>query len=82
MLPEDKHLQTLLKHKHIYDLYARTQEIVGLSPEIRGEIVNAYRNLHDAHYHHNDGCQMCIVEMLTTIYSWYNKNNGTSYQTT
>ena len=71
MLPEDKHLQTLLKHKHIYDLFARTNEIVGLTPEVRGEISNAYRQLHDAHYHYNDGCHTCIVEMLMTIYSYY-----------
>jgi hypothetical protein len=71
MLPEDKHLQTLLKHKHIYDLFARTNEIVGLTPEVRGEITNAYRQLHDAHYHYNDGCHTCIVEMLMTIYSYY-----------
>jgi hypothetical protein len=73
MLPEDKHLQTLLRHKHIYDLFARTNEIVGLTPEVRGEITNAYRQIHDAHYHYNDGCHTCIVEMLVTIYSWYNK---------
>ena len=71
MLPEDKHFQTLLKHKHIYDLFARTNEIVGLTPEVRGEITNAYRQLHDAHYHYNDGCHTCIVEMLMTIYAYY-----------
>jgi hypothetical protein len=70
-LPEKPHLQTLLKHKHIYDMYMKTQELVGFAPHIRNEVVNAYKVEHP-HYDYNANCHICVCEMLVTIYKWYN----------
>lgn len=71
MLKEDQHLQTLSKHKGIYDLYVKTGEIVNFHSHVRKEVVDAYK-VHDPHYHYNDACSVCIAEMLVTIYRWYN----------
>lgn len=67
---EEQHLQILSKHKHIYDLFARTGEIVGLYPHIKAEIVNAYR-VHEPGYKFNERCNACVGEMLTTVYRYY-----------
>jgi len=76
MLPEEKHLQTLLLHKHIYDMFEKTGELVNFHPHIRKEVADAYRVEHP-HFHYNDNCTACICEMITTIYRYYNKKiNG------
>lgn len=69
MLNEGKHLQTLLKHKHIYDLYEKTDEIVGFSHEIQNEVLEAYK-VHDPHYHYQRTCPVCVAQFLHTVYSW------------
>ena len=69
---EEPHLKVLSQHKHIYDLFMQTGEVVNLHPHIKEEIVNAYRIEHP-HYHYNSNCSACIAEMLTTIYSYYNQ---------
>ena len=69
---EEAHLLTLSSHKHIYDLYARTGELVGLHPHIKNEIVDAYKTEHP-HYHYNPNCSACVCEMIVTIYNWYEK---------
>lgn len=75
-LPEEKHLQILLRHKHIYDLFEKTGELVGFHHDIQAEVVEAYRVEHP-HYHYNNRCRACILEMIHTIYSWYkSKVNG------
>ena len=68
---EEKHLQTLSMHKHFYDFLINTNSVVGLTPEIRNEIVNAYK-VHDPYFHYNDRCNACIAEMLHIVYNWYN----------
>jgi hypothetical protein len=68
---EELHLTTLSKHKHIFDFYMKTQEIVNFHPHIRLEVVNAYK-FWNPHYHYDDKCPVCIAEMLHTIYSFYN----------
>ena len=69
---EKEHLNVLSKYKHIYDLYVRTGEIVGLYPHIRKEITDAYR-VDFPHYKYNDRCNACIEEMLNLVYRYYNK---------
>jgi len=69
-LPEKPHLQTLLKHKHIYDMYMKTQELVGFPLHVRQEVVDAYRVEHP-HYTYNQNCHVCVCEMLVTIYRYY-----------
>jgi len=67
---EEKHLQTLSKHKHIYDLFEKTGEVVNFHQDIRREIVDAYK-VHNPYFHYNDNCQACVTEMLSIIYRWY-----------
>lgn len=69
---EEKHLQILSKHKHIYDLYAHTGEVVNFYQDIRNEIVQAYK-VYFPYFHYNDNCQACVTEMLGIIYRWYNQ---------
>jgi hypothetical protein len=70
MEEEKEHLKVLSMHKHIYDHFLKTGEIVNLYPHIREEIVAAYR-VEYPHYRYNGGCYSCVVEMLKTIYRWY-----------
>ena len=67
---EEPHLQILSKHKHIFDLFVKTGEIVGLYPHIKSEIVQAYR-VYDHTYKFNERCNACVGEMLTTVYRYY-----------
>lgn len=67
----EPHLQILSQHKHIYDLFVQTGEVVNLHPHIKEEIVNAYRVEHP-HYHYNSSCSACVVEMLQQVYQYYN----------
>lgn len=72
MKEEKPHLKVLSSHKHIYDLFEKTGELVNFHPHIRSEIVEAYKVEHP-HYSYNQSCSACIMEMITTIYKWYNK---------
>jgi len=72
---EEKHLQTLSKHKHIYDLFIRTGELVGFAPHIRADVIGAYTYFFP-YYRYNDGCSACITEMIHTIYSWYQNSKN------
>mgnify|MGYP006266940817 CR=1 FL=1 len=69
---EKPHLKVLQQHKYIYDRFVQTGEVVNLYPHIRQEIVDAYKVEHP-NYHYNGGCYACVVEMLNTIYRWYEK---------
>lgn len=67
---DERHLQTLSEHKHIYDFFINTGELVGFAPHIRGEVAAAYRHWHP-HYQYRESCAACISEMIVTIYRWY-----------
>ena len=68
---EEKNCLTILsKHKHIYDLYEKTEQIVNFHHEIQNELLEAYR-LIDPHYGYNRSCPVCVVEFIVTIYRWY-----------
>ena len=69
---DDQYMRVLSKHKHIWDLYDLTGEIVSFHAEIRKEVADAYRHWHP-HYAYNDTCPACIAEMLNTVYKFYNK---------
>lgn len=68
----EPHLQVLSSHKHIYDLFVQTGEVVNLHPHIKDEIVTAYRTEHP-HYHYNASCSACVIEMLQQVYQYYNE---------
>lgn len=59
-------------YKEIYDRYLATGEIINLHPHVKEEIAGAYRVEHP-HYHYNKSCPACVIEMLCTVYNWYNQ---------
>ena len=67
---EKPHLKVLSIHKPIYDYFIKSGEIVNLHPHIKNEIVDAYKVEHP-HYHYNTNCGVCVAEMLTLVYKWY-----------
>ena len=72
---EEKHLAILSKHKHIYDLFIQTSELVNFTAEIQNEIVSVYK-IENPHYHYNRTCPACVCDMIKTIYNWYNKKTN------
>ena len=73
---EKPHLKTLLEHKHIYDFFMRSQELVGFHPHIQDAVFNAYM-VYDPHFHVNRTCPACVAEALVKIYKWYeNESNS------
>lgn len=74
-IEEKQHLKKLAEHKHIYDFYMKTGEVVNLHPHIKNEIVNAYR-VEFPHYHYNMACSACTLEMLVQVYRWYEKQTN------
>lgn len=70
--PEEPHLKILYHHKHIYDFFIKTGELVNFYPELRKKIVDAYK-VENPHYHYNDRCVSCVVEMLVEVYIWFEK---------
>jgi len=67
---EKPHLKTLSEHKHVYDFFMRSQELVGFHPHIQDAVFNAYMVEHP-HFHVNRTCPACLVEALITVYKWY-----------
>ena len=67
---EENCLTVLSKHKHIYDLFQQTGEIVNFYHEIQNELLDAYQ-LIDPHYSYNRSCPACVAEFMVTIYRWY-----------
>jgi hypothetical protein len=67
---EEPHLQILLAHKPIWDLYKASQEIVGFHPHIQDAVLEAFRVEHP-HYSYNRNCPVCVAEFLTLAYRYY-----------
>ena len=66
------HLKVLAKHKHIYDFYVHTGELVNFHADIHNEVIEAYRVV-NPHYHYNRSCPACVCDMLKDVYNYYNK---------
>jgi hypothetical protein len=69
MLPES--IETLERHKHYYEFYVRTGELVSFRIEAQNELLNVYRKEVDGYYHFNRNCPQCIIRFLNTVYKWY-----------
>jgi hypothetical protein len=69
---EEKHLQTLLKHKHFYDLFIRTGELVGFTHEIQNELLEVYK-VADPIYTYNSRCGACVGTFLVNVYKTFNE---------
>lgn len=69
---EEKHLEVLLKHKHFYDLFKATGELVGFTHEIQNQLLEVIRSK-DPHYQYNGRCGACVGSFLTNIYNRFNE---------
>ena len=43
-------------------------EIVNFSHDIQKEILTAYRDLFDQHYHYQITCPVCVIEFFVRFY--------------
>ena len=68
---EPSYIKVFAKHKHIYDLYYNSSEIVNFNHDIQNELLEAYKQAHDPYYNYNRTCPVCVAEFLTKIYRWY-----------
>ena len=59
------------KHRHFYDFYHKTGEIVNFNHDIQKELLDEYRRVKDAYYHYNTNCTICVIDFLNLIYRWY-----------
>jgi hypothetical protein len=67
-----KHLETLLKHKHFYDLFTTSGELVGFTMEIQNELLDIYRTI-DPYYTYNNRCGGCVGGFLVNVYKRFNE---------
>jgi hypothetical protein len=68
---DEKHLEILLKHKHFYDLFKATGELVSFSHEAQKELLEVMRSK-DPHYTYNGGCGACVAAFLSKVYKTFN----------
>ena len=67
-----KHLATLLKHKHFYDLFKTSGELVGFTHEIQNELLEVMRTK-DPIYQYNGRCGACVGNFLANVYNTFNE---------
>jgi hypothetical protein len=69
---DDKHLATLLKHKHFYDLFKATGELVAFTNEVQNELLEVMRTS-DPYFTYNNRCGACVGTFLTNVYNTFNE---------
>ena len=67
------HLAVFAKHRHFYDFFDKTGELVNFHAEIQEELLTAYRYLFDTYYHYQRTCAACVAGFLTLAYRQYLK---------
>lgn len=67
-----KHLATLLKHKHFYDLFIATGELVAFTLEIQNELLEVMRTK-DPYFQYNGRCGACVATFLNNVYKTFNE---------
>lgn len=67
---ENNSLKVFETHKHIYDFFQKTGEIVNLHPHIKQELLDAMR-IFQPYYFVNLNCPACLVDFLNDIYRIY-----------
>lgn len=68
MPPENKHLATFAEHRHIYEFYRKTGEMVGFHHHIQNQLLAAFHALYDPYYHYDRSCPACQADFLTRAY--------------
>lgn len=74
---DDKHLQTLLKHKHFYDLFKTSGELVGFTMEVQNELLEVMRTK-DPYFTYNNRCGACVGSFLVNTYKRFSDELHTS----
>jgi hypothetical protein len=69
---DDKHLAILLKHKHFYDLFIATGELVAFTIEVQNELLEVMRTK-DPYFQYNGRCGACVAAFLTNVYKTFNE---------
>jgi hypothetical protein len=69
---DEKHLATLLKHKHYYDLFKATGELVAFTIEVQNELLEVMRT-RDPYYQYNGRCGACVGTFLVNVYNTFNE---------
>lgn len=67
---DSKHLETLLKHKHHYDLFKTSGELVGFSHEAQNELLEVMRTK-DPYFTYNNRCGACVGSFLVNVYKTF-----------
>ena len=65
-------LAVLSKHKHFYDLFMKTGELVGFSHEIQNELLQVYKKA-DPIYTYNSRCGACVGTFLVNVYKTFHE---------
>lgn len=71
---ESNSLKVFETHKHIYDFFQKTGEIVNLHPHIKQELLDAIR-VFQPYYFVNLNCPACIVDFLNDVYRIYQEKS-------
>ena len=64
-------LAVLSKHKHYYDLFMKTGELVGFTHEVQNELLQVYKKA-DPIYTYNGRCGACVGTFLVNVYKTFN----------
>lgn len=59
------------KHRHFYDFYHSTGQVVNFNHDIQAELLAEYRKLVNEYYYYNNNCPVCVIDFLNLIYRWY-----------
>jgi len=71
MIPENNYLAVFAKHKHYYDMFAASGEVVNFNHDVQDELLEAYRGLFDEYYNYSRTCKVCVIEFLMLAYRKY-----------
>ena len=67
-----KHLEVLSKHKHYYDLFIKSGELVGFTHEVQNELLEIMRTK-DPYFTYNNRCGACVGSFLVNVYKTFNE---------
>ena len=68
---ELKPLKAFAEHRHIFDFFNKTGELVNFHHHIQSELLTEYRDNKDPYYTYVSTCPVCVADFITRIYRWY-----------
>lgn len=69
---DSRHLEILLKHKHFYDLFKTSGELVSFTHEAQNELLEVMRTK-DPYFTYNHRCGACVGTFLVNVYKTFNE---------